>query len=139
GFAWGEEPVMAAEQTFVIVGASLAGAKAAETLRSEGFGGRVVLIGADPERPYERPPLSKEYLTGKKGRDTIFVHDEGWYAEHEVDLRTGTTVTAVDRPARQVVLDDGGRVGYDKLLLATGSSPRRLDVPGPAADGVPYL
>ena len=124
---------------FVIVGASLAGAKAAETLREEGFDGPLVLIGEESERPYERPPLSKDYLLGKAERETIYVHPAGWYAEHDVDLRLGTTVTSVDPAAREVRLADGSRVGYAKLLLATGSAPRRLPVPGADADGVLYL
>lgn len=127
------------DRTFVIVGASLAGAKAAETLRAEGFDGRVVLIGEEAERPYERPPLSKEYLKGEAGREKIYVHDEGWYAEHDVDLRTGVRVTAVERAAHEVTLSSGGSERYDKLLLATGSAPRRLPVPGGELDGVNYL
>ncbi|MFS8477440.1 MAG: FAD-dependent oxidoreductase [Micromonosporaceae bacterium] len=127
------------DHTIVIVGAGLAGAKAAQTLREEGFPGRVVLIGEEAERPYERPPLSKGLLLGTADRDTVYVHAEGWYAEHDVDLRTGTRVVDVDRGARQVLLADGERIGYDKLLLATGSSPRRLDVPGADLDGVRYL
>lgn len=130
---------MPAEPTFVIVGAALAGAKAAEALRDEGFGGPIVLIGAEEHHPYERPPLSKEYLQGAAGRETIFVHGDGWYAEHSVDLRLGRAVTAIDRAARQVTLADGERVSYGKLLLATGSVPRRLPVPGADADGVLYL
>jgi 3-phenylpropionate/trans-cinnamate dioxygenase ferredoxin reductase subunit len=130
---------MLAESTFVIVGASLAGAKAAETLRSEGFTGRVVLLGAEQERPYERPPLSKGYLLGKDERSSIYVHEEGWYAEHEVDLRLGTQVTAVDPAGRRISLADGSGMGYDRLLLTTGASPRRLTVPGADLDGVLYL
>jgi 3-phenylpropionate/trans-cinnamate dioxygenase ferredoxin reductase component len=130
---------MPAGPTFVIVGAALAGAKTAEALREEGFGGQIVLIGAERHHPYDRPPLSKEYLQGAAGRETIFVHEDGWYAEHAVDLRLGTTVTGVDRGSRQVTLAGGERLGYDKLLLATGSVPRRLPVPGADADGVLYL
>jgi 3-phenylpropionate/trans-cinnamate dioxygenase ferredoxin reductase component len=124
---------------YVIVGASLAGAKAAETLRAEGFDGPVVLIGDEAERPYERPPLSKDYLMGKAERETIYVHPESWYAEHDVDLRLGAQVTAVDPAAREVRLADGSRAGYAKLLLATGSVPRRLPLEGGDADGVLYL
>ena len=123
----------------VIVGASLAGAKAAQTLREEGFDGPVVLIGEETERPYERPPLSKDYLLGKAERDTIYVHPPTWYAEHGVDLRLGVVVTGIDPVAREVTLADGGRIGYAKLLLATGSSPRRLALPGADAEGVLYL
>jgi len=124
---------------YVIAGAGLAGAKAAETLRSEGFDGPVVLIGDEEERPYERPPLSKDYLVGKAERETIYVHPENWYADNKVELRLGSPVTAIDRAARQVTLADGSSVGYAKLLLATGSSPRLLTVPGADADGVLYL
>jgi 3-phenylpropionate/trans-cinnamate dioxygenase ferredoxin reductase subunit len=130
---------MPAEPRFVIVGAALAGAKAAEALREEGFGGRIVLAGAERHHPYERPPLSKEYLQGAAGRETIFVHEDGWYAEHAVDLLLGAEVTAIDRGSREVTLADGGRIAYDKLLLATGSTPRRLPVPGADAGGVFYL
>ena len=125
--------------TYVIAGASLAGAKAAQTLREEGFGGPLILIGAESERPYERPPLSKDYLLGKAERETIYVHPPQWYAKHDVDLRLGVTVTSIDPAAHQVSLADRSRVGYAKLLLATGSSPRRLSVPGAGLDGVLYL
>lgn len=124
--------------TFVIVGASLAGAKAAETLREEGFDGRVVLIGEDPHRPYERPPLSKGYLMGSEDESAAYVHDEGFYAQHDIEQMLGTRVTAIDRQAREVV-HDGGRVQYDKLLLTTGTRPRKLNVPGGDDPGVFYL
>src|SRR5215831_410966 len=114
-----------ADQTFVIVGASLAGAKAAETLRSEGFTGRVVLIGDETDRPYERPPLSKEYLLGKAERDKAFVHDASWYPGNSVELMLGTTVTAISPADHTVTLPSGEPLRYDKLLLTTGSTPRR--------------
>src|SRR5215475_9702252 len=125
--------------SYVIVGASLAGAKAAETLRDEGFDGDIVLLGAEPERPYERPPLSKGYLLGSDPRDSVYVHAAGWYAENGVDLREGTTVTAIDRSARTVATSGGAQVPYDKLLLATGASPRRLNFPGSDREEVLYL
>jgi NADPH-dependent 2,4-dienoyl-CoA reductase/sulfur reductase-like enzyme len=124
--------------TFVIVGGGLAGAKAAETLRATGFDGEVVLFGSEPERPYERPPLSKGYLLGKEGRDKAFVHSADWYPEHDVDLRTGVTVAMID-PAAHLVTFDGGTVGYDKLLLTTGASARRIDIPGAGLGNVFYL
>jgi NADPH-dependent 2,4-dienoyl-CoA reductase/sulfur reductase-like enzyme len=124
--------------TFVIVGGGLAGAKAAETLRSAGFDGEVVLFGSEPELPYERPPLSKGYLLGKDTRDSAFVHPAGWYAEHNVDLRTGATVAMID-PAAHLVTFGGGTIHYDKLLLATGASARRLDIPGAGLGNVLYL
>ncbi len=130
---------MPAEPAYVIVGASLAGAKAAETLREEGFSGAVVLIGAEDLRPYERPPLSKGYLLGKDDADSVFVHEPGWYAEHDVDLRLGVTVNAIDTAARQVEVAGGDPVAFGKLLITTGSSPRRLRVPGADLDGVLYL
>jgi len=123
----------------VIVGASLAGAKAAETLREEGFGGSIVLVGEEAERPYERPPLSKSYLLGRDDRESVFVHPEGWYAEHDVDLRRGVAATGIDRAARSVALADGGEVAYDKLLITTGARPRRLNVPGGDLEGLLYL
>jgi 3-phenylpropionate/trans-cinnamate dioxygenase ferredoxin reductase subunit len=130
---------MAVESTFVIVGASFAGAKAAETLRTEGFDGRVVLIGAEPDRPYERPGLSKDYLQGKSEREQLFVHDEDFYGQHDIELRTATTVSAIDASASKVVIDGRERLGYDRLLLTTGAEPRRLSVPGAYLESVLYL
>jgi 3-phenylpropionate/trans-cinnamate dioxygenase ferredoxin reductase component len=123
----------------VIVGAGLAGAKAAETLRAEGSDARVVLVGAEAERPYERPPLSKQYLLGAAGRDSAYVHPEGWYAEHDVELRTGVRAVALDPAAHRVQLESGEDIRYGALLLATGASARRLPVPGADLDGVRYL
>ena len=128
-----------AARGFVIVGAGLAGAKAAEALRDQGYDGTITLVGDEQHRPYERPPLSKEYLQGKAERETIFVHPQAWYADNQVELRLGSPVTGIDRAAHEVTLADGSRVGYAKLLLATGSAPRRLTVPGADADGVLYL
>jgi NADPH-dependent 2,4-dienoyl-CoA reductase/sulfur reductase-like enzyme len=124
--------------TFVIVGGGLAGAKAAESLRAEGFDGDVVLFGSEPERPYERPALSKGYLLGKDTRDSVFVHPADWYAQNNVDLRTGVTVAMID-PAAHLVTFEGGTIGYDKLLLTTGSSARRIDIPGAGLGNVFYL
>ncbi|MFK0176312.1 NAD(P)/FAD-dependent oxidoreductase [Streptomyces xanthochromogenes] len=128
-----------ADRTFVIVGGGLAGAKAAETLRSEGFNGRVILIGDEREHPYERPPLSKGFLSGKDERDSVFVHDHAWYAQHDIELHLGQTVTTIDRAAKTVRLGDGTVIQYDRLLLATGAEPRRLDVPGTDLAGVHHL
>jgi 3-phenylpropionate/trans-cinnamate dioxygenase ferredoxin reductase subunit len=130
---------MPTENTFAIVGAGLAGAKAAETLRREGFDGRLVLLGAEPERPYERPPLSKEYLRGEAEREQTFVHEAGFYAEQRVDLRVGENVVRLDPARRELALGSGERLGYDRLLLATGSEPRRLSIPGSELEGVHYL
>jgi 3-phenylpropionate/trans-cinnamate dioxygenase ferredoxin reductase subunit len=130
---------MSTDTTYLIVGASLGGAKAAEALRAAGFDGRVVLVGSETELPYERPPLSKGYLQGKAERETIYVHPRQWYADADVDLRLGVTTTGIDRAAHEVVLADGSRIGYGKLLLTTGSAPRRLELPGAGLDGVLYL
>ena len=126
-------------ETHVIAGAGLAGAKAAEALRAEGFEGRIVLVGDEPEAPYERPPLSKDYLRGESPREQARVHEDGFYAEHDIELLTGTTVTDLNAAARDVTLSTGERLGYDRLLLATGSEPRRLSVPGAELDGVHHL
>jgi 3-phenylpropionate/trans-cinnamate dioxygenase ferredoxin reductase subunit len=125
--------------TFVIVGGGLAAGKAAEALRKHGHSGPLVIIGDERERPYERPPLSKGYLLGKEERDSIYVHTDDWYREHDVDLLLGTRARAVDPGVRTVELDDGRQVPYDRLLLATGSSPRRLSLPGAELDNVLYL
>ena len=127
------------QQTFVIVGAGLAGAKAAEALRAQGFDGKVVLIGDEVERPYDRPPLSKGYLLGKSEREEIYLHPAGWYAENDVDLRIDTRIVGIDRAAHVVSTERGDQLGYDKLLLTTGSSPRLLKVPGAELGGVHYL
>ncbi len=127
------------KETFVIVGASLAGAKAAEELREHGFDGRVVLIGAEPERPYERPPLTKEYIRGESEREKAYVHTTDFYERHEIELLSGVTVTAIDPAARRGTLDDGGELHFDKLLLTTGSEPRRVEAPGSELEGIHYL
>jgi 3-phenylpropionate/trans-cinnamate dioxygenase ferredoxin reductase component len=130
---------MANSQTFVIIGGGLGGAKAAEALRDKGFDGHIVLCAEEERLPYERPPLSKEFLAGKKSLSDFTVHDSAWYRENEIDLRLGTQVLSVDPAAHTVMLPDNTTVGYDKLLLATGSSSRRLPIPGSDAAGVHYL
>jgi 3-phenylpropionate/trans-cinnamate dioxygenase ferredoxin reductase subunit len=123
----------------VIIGAGLAGAKAVETLRTEGYDGPVFLIGDEQENPYERPGLSKGYLLGTASRGSLDVHDTTWYAENAVDLRTAERVTALDLAAHEVVLADGTRLRFDAAMIATGSSPRPLTVPGAGLSGVLYL
>lgn len=127
---------MVDQRRFVIVGGGLAGAKGAEALRERGFQGSIVLLGSEEHLPYERPPLSKGYLKTGEGLDEAFVHAHEWYAAHDVEVRTGTTVTAVDRAAQEVVTAEGERTAYDRLLLATGSSPRTLTLPGHDLGGV---
>ncbi len=130
---------MGATHGMVVVGAGLAGAKAAETLRKEGFDGPVTLVGEEPYRPYERPPLSKGYLLGSEEREKAFVHPEAWYAEHDVELRLASRVVAIDVSAHEVQLADDERLPYQALLLATGAEPVRLPVPGADLPGVHYL
>jgi len=126
-------------QRIVIVGASLAGAKAAETLRGEGYTGQIVLVGAEAELPYERPPLSKGVLLGKEELSKAQVHDQQWYDDNQVELRLGVAATELDPEAHTVTLADGSSVSWDRLLLATGSRVRKLDVPGADLDGIRYL
>ncbi|MEW9528396.1 NAD(P)/FAD-dependent oxidoreductase [Microbispora sp. NPDC049125] len=130
---------MSDQRVFVIVGAGLTGAKAAEGLREAGFTGRVVLIGEEAEPPYERPPLSKGYLLGNQPRDKAYVHEPAWYAEHDIELLLGVRATGLDPAGHTLTLDRHEPLRYDKLLLATGSRVRRLDVPGGELDGVRYL
>ncbi len=125
-------------QTFVIVGASLAGTSAAEELRKQGFEGRIVLVGRESEQPYIRPPLSKDYLAGKAGLSDVYVHPSDWYADQDIELRLGTAVDSIDRAAHTIAVGDE-TLGYDRLLIATGSSPRVLDIEGSVMPGVFYL
>jgi 3-phenylpropionate/trans-cinnamate dioxygenase ferredoxin reductase component len=129
---------MSTSETFAIVGGGLAGAKAARTLREEGFDGRLVLVGEEHVHPYERPPLSKDYLRGEVGREAIWAEPEEFYAEHDVELRTGTAVAALDAGASELELE-GERLRYDRLLLATGATPKRLPIPGAELAGVHLL
>jgi 3-phenylpropionate/trans-cinnamate dioxygenase ferredoxin reductase component len=130
---------MASEEVFVILGAGLCGAKAAETLREEGFDGRVLLVGDETVRPYERPPLSKTYLRRESTFDDAAVHDAEFYDAHGIELRTATTATRLDPMASEVEFRSGERVHYDRLLVATGAEPRRLSVPGSDLEGIHYL
>jgi 3-phenylpropionate/trans-cinnamate dioxygenase ferredoxin reductase subunit len=133
------EAAMADPRSVVIIGASLAGAKTAETLRSEGYGGQVVLVGEEAVRPYERPPLSKDYLRGEVGRDAAYVHSEDYYDANQIDLRLSTLVTSIEPDQQEVVLDTGERLGYDAAVLAVGAAPRPISTPGADLDGVHYL
>lgn len=123
-------------ENIVIVGGGLAGATAAKTLRTEGFAGPVILLAKEAHHPYLRPPLSKEYLLGKAGEEALPVVPAEWYGENDVELRLGVPVTGIDPGARTVRLADGGRLEYASLLLATGSSPRSIPLPGSGLDGV---
>ena len=127
------------ERSLVIVGASLAGAKAAEELREKGFDGRLVLVGSESELPYQRPPLSKEYLRGDSKREDMQVHDEAFYRDAKIELKLGVTATEIDPSGGLVHLDKGEPVKFDALLLTTGARPRRLELPGAELDGIHYL
>ena len=123
-------------ETFVIVGASLAGGRAAATLRQEGFDGRVILIGAEPQPPYERPPLSKEYLRGEFSFEGALVQPPDFYDENDIETRFGVRATRVDATEKVVELDGSEHVAYDKLLIATGGRNRRFTTPGVGLEGV---
>lgn len=123
-------------QTMVIVGANLAGGVAAITLRDEGFDGRVILIGAEPHLPYERPPLSKKYLQGEKSLTEITLRPAAFYAEQKIETRLGVRAKRVDPQANIVELETGERIPYDKLLIATGVRNRKLPVPGADLSGI---
>ena len=123
----------------VIVGAGLAGASAVRELRERGFLGRIRLIGSEAHRPYIRPPLSKDYLSGSADRESVFVDSEAWYAENDIELLTGTTVTAVHPAQHLLAIDNSAPIGYEKLLLATGSAPRRLTIANADLAGVHHL
>jgi 3-phenylpropionate/trans-cinnamate dioxygenase ferredoxin reductase subunit len=130
---------MASSTTFIIIGGGLAGAKAAEALRDSGFDGQIILFAAENHLPYERPPLSKEFLAGKKSLADFTVQNADWYRDNHVDLRLGARVSSLDAAGHTVGLPDGTTVAYDRLLLATGSASRRPPIPGSEADGVHFL
>ena len=123
----------------MIIGSGVAGGNAAATLREEGFPGPVVLISREPGVPFGRPPLSKTYLRSEEDLDAWYVRPAGWYADHDVELRSGATVAAVDPAAHTVTLDSGEELGYQKVLIATGGRNRRLRIPGADLPGIHYL
>jgi 3-phenylpropionate/trans-cinnamate dioxygenase ferredoxin reductase subunit len=125
--------------TLLIVGGNLTGGAAVSTLRTEGFDGRVVLIGQEPHVPYERPPLSKGYLRGEETADHAFLRPKEWYEQNDVELRLGVTAARLDPGNHQVELSGGERIGYDQVLVATGGRNRSLDVPGVDLEGVHQL
>jgi 3-phenylpropionate/trans-cinnamate dioxygenase ferredoxin reductase subunit len=127
---------MSSIEDIVIIGAGLTGARAAESLRKAGFDGRVTLVGDEPERPYLRPPLSKDYLRSESEREAVFVHPAGFYDENRIDVRPSSSATAIDTVGRRVTLDGGTSLPFDRLLIATGAAPRMLPVPGADLPGV---
>ncbi len=130
---------MTAESTFVVIGAGQAGGRAVEAMRKEGFAGRIVLVGEETYVPYERPPLSKQFLSGDDGPEKTYLHDRGFYREQDIELRLGVRAVAIDPRARYVQLANGDELAYDKLLITTGSRVRRLAIPGAELPGVFYL
>ena len=130
---------MSQTDPYLVIGGGLAGAKAAEALRQAGYAGPLTILAAEDHLPYERPGLSKGFLLGRDEQDSLLVHPEQWYAEHDVELRRGTRVVELDPAGHVVVTESGEQLPYAKLLLATGSSPRRLSLPGADLAGVHYL
>jgi len=132
-------PQQSGSDTIVVVGGGLAGGNAAATLRDEGFRGQVVIVSHEPGVPFGRPPLSKTYLRSEEDLEGWYVRPADWYAEHDVDLRSGSIVAAVDPAAHTVVLSSGGELRYQKLLIATGGQNRRLGIGGSGLPGIFYL
>jgi 3-phenylpropionate/trans-cinnamate dioxygenase ferredoxin reductase subunit len=130
---------MSTQTEFVVIGGGLAAAKAVEALRTAGFEGGITVVSEEQHRPYLRPPLSKDYLQGKATLDSLFVHPADWYRDQRVHLRLGETATSIQRATRTVTLSGSADLHYDKLLLATGSRPRRLTLPGADLRGIHYL
>lgn len=130
---------MASRPTFVVIGAGQAAGRAVEAMRGEGFDGTIVVVGAEDHPPYERPPLSKQLLTGDYEPARTYLHDRAFYDERDIELRLGTTALGIDREAGTVHLSDGDTLGYDKLLLTTGARVRRLSSPGADLPGIHYL
>jgi 3-phenylpropionate/trans-cinnamate dioxygenase ferredoxin reductase subunit len=125
--------------TILIIGGGQAGAQAIDTLRREGFSGRLVLVGDELELPYQRPPLSKKYLSGEMAADRLLFRHRSFYDEHRVELKLGRRAVRLDAAARQVELGDGEKLAYDRLLLCLGAESRRLTCPGATLQGVHYL
>ena len=125
--------------TILVIGAGQAGAQAVDTLRREGFGGRLVLIGDEPQLPYQRPPLSKKYLAGDMAAERLLFRHRSFYDEHRIELKLGVPAVRLDAASQQVELADGEKLGYDRLLICLGAGSRRLSCPGATLAGVRYL
>ncbi len=123
----------------VIIGAGHAAGQAAASLRQEKYEGPITIIGDEPHIPYQRPPLSKQYLSGEQGLDKVYLRPEKFYADKDVTLKLGVTATRIDREAKTVELDNGEAIEYDKLILSTGSRPRMLNIEGSNLNGIHYL
>lgn len=125
--------------TIVIVGASLAGGRAAESLRKQGHEGRIVLIGAESDRPYDRPPLSKKAMRGQVPEEKLFFRAPDYYDTHRIELHLGVRAERLHGTAREVELTGGTKIGFDKLLIATGADARHLTCEGATLPGIHYL
>lgn len=124
----------------VIIGAGHAAGQAAASLRQEGFEGEITILGDEAHPPYQRPPLSKQYLSGEHGLERgVYLRPEKFYVDKNIDIRTGVTVNSIDTAGKQVTLESGDSISYDKLLIATGSRPRILNIPGSDLPGIFYL
>lgn len=130
---------MAEQQTIVLVGASLAGSSAARALREQGFDGRIILVGAEKDLPYDRPPLSKEYLKGEMEKEKLYLLPTGFYAENNVELQLGARVSKIDPQAKKVQLENGQAIAYDSVLIGTGGRVRKVNAPGADLAGIYYL
>ena len=128
-----------ADVDFLLIGGGIASANCASELRSKGADGKVMLVGREPEPPYERPPLSKEYLRGEAKREDAYVNDPGWYEQNGVELRSGTNVMSLDPEARTVKLQGGDEVSFEKALIATGANVNILRVEGAEQENIHYL
>ncbi len=126
-------------RSILILGAGQAAAQLVDTLRKRGHTGPLTVVGDEPHLPYQRPPLSKKYFSGALERDRLFIRHAAFYAEHGVDLRLGRRALRIDRAARAITLDDGATLGFDTLVIATGSRPRHISLPGAELGGVHYL
>src|SRR5579862_3611191 len=124
---------------FVIIGGGVTGGNAAAALREEGFGGRVVIVSDEPGVPVGRPPLSKTYLRSEEDLSAWYVRPSGWWAEHDVELLSGSSVSVIDSAAHTVALGSGAELGYQQVLIATGGRNRQLAIPGADLPGIHYL
>lgn len=123
----------------VVIGAGQAAGQAAASLRQEGYEGKVTILGDEAQAPYQRPPLSKAYLSGEIGMERVLVRPENFYPDKNIDLKTNTRVSAIDRASKTVTTESGDTYEYEKLLIATGSRPRILNIPGSDLEGIHYL
>ena len=123
----------------VVIGAGQAAGQAAASLRQEGFEGSITILGDEEHPPYQRPPLSKQYLSGEHGLERVYLRPEKFYGDRDITLRSKTTVASINPDSKTITTEDGETCSYDKLLIATGSRPRILNLPGSDLEGIHYL